>query len=170
MKLNQIFTEKKKEPSLQIYCDLDGVLANFKKKAIEATGIDPDDASKKDEFWKELRSYSNKGHKIWKDLELLPDAMELWNFIKPFNPIICTASGGFPNAEKEKRAWVSEHLGNPKVIVVTHSKDKSEHADEQSILIDDLSKSIDPWKSKGGIGILHKSAAGTIKELKKIGF
>jgi hypothetical protein len=42
-------------------------------------------------------------------------------------------------------------------------------AGENRILIDDLANTIDEWNAKGGIGILHTSAANTIKELKKLG-
>jgi hypothetical protein len=37
------------------------------------------------------------------------------------------------------------------------------------ILIDDLPNTIEEWNAKGGVGILHTSAANTIKELKKLG-
>ena len=38
-----------------------------------------------------------------------------------------------------------------------------------SILIDDLKVTIDEWNAGGGIGILHTSAASTIKQLKELG-
>lgn len=165
---NSLFENKTGE--FQIYCDLDGVLADFRKKCINAIGIDPNDKNKEDEFWEKLKAYGKQGNKIWEDLDMMPDGMDLWNFIKPFNPIICTASGGFSKAKNEKEAWVSSNLGDPRTIVVAHSKDKSEHATEKSILIDDQEKSINPWILKGGIGILHISAADTINKLKKLGF
>jgi hypothetical protein len=31
-----------------------------------------------------------------------------------------------------------------------------------------LSRTIDEWNAKGGIGILHTSAASTIKQLKRV--
>ena len=36
-------------------------------------------------------------------------------------------------------------------------------------LIDDLENTINEWNDKGGIGILHTSAADTIKQLKDLG-
>jgi hypothetical protein len=42
-------------------------------------------------------------------------------------------------------------------------------AAEGKILIDDMEQTIREWKNAGGIGILHTSAANTIKELKKLG-
>lgn len=156
-----------------IYCDLDGVLADFRKKCIEVLNIDPDaielDRELKDEFWSKLRSRGKDGHKLWEDLELMPDALTLWGYISKYNPIICTASGGFINAELEKRNWVKKVLGDVKTIVVTHSRDKSAYAHQLAILIDDQTKSIDPWIAKEGVGILHKSAAETIEHLKSLG-
>lgn len=157
-------------PKHQIYCDLDGVLANFRKKCIETIGMDPDEIEKdralKDRFWTLIRARGTSGLTVWEDLEFMPGAEELWGFITPHKPIILTASGGFKNAAEEKRAWVAKMLGDVETIVVTHSKDKSNYANEQAILIDDLKKSIIPWTAKGGIGILHTSADQTIEQLK----
>ena len=39
-----------------------------------------------------------------------------------------------------------------------------------NLLIDDHSKNIAQFKSAGGIGVLHKSASQSIKQLKEIGY
>ena len=52
--------------------------------------------------------------------------------------------------------------------MVSKSPDKAEYAHPYSILIDDREKSIDPWRTKGGIGILHTSAEETIAQLQAI--
>ena len=39
---------------------------------------------------------------------------------------------------------------------------------EGSVLIDDRPKNIEAWEANGGTGIIHTSAAETIKELKKL--
>lgn len=156
-----------------IYCDLDGVLADFRKKCIEVLDIDPDaidfDKDLKDEFWTRLRLRGQNGHKLWEELEFMPDALSLWQYISRYNPIICTASGGLTNAEIEKRNWVQKMLGNVETIVVNHSHDKSAYAHKMAILIDDQHRSINPWIAKEGIGILHESAARTIEKLKSLG-
>ena len=41
-------------------------------------------------------------------------------------------------------------------------------AAEDKILIDDMEQTINEWNKGGGIGILHTSAADTIKQLKKL--
>ena len=45
---------------------------------------------------------------------------------------------------------------------------KSQHAQVNSILIDDYIENIIPWREKGGIAIHHKNTDDTIKELKNI--
>ena len=39
-----------------------------------------------------------------------------------------------------------------------------------NLLIDDHPKNIAQFKSAGGIGVIHKSASQTIKDLKEIGY
>jgi hypothetical protein len=39
-----------------------------------------------------------------------------------------------------------------------------------NILIDDYDQNIKEWQAKGGIGILHKNAADTIAQPKKLGY
>lgn len=165
MKLIEIISNYK------LYVDLDGVLANFKKKAHEIIDVDIDKADNKtvSRFFKELDKRALEGHKFFEDLELMPNAMKLWNYIKKYDPIILSATGYTHGAEQEKRAWIKKHLGSEaakKALFVKQSREKSKYAGAESILIDDRSKSIDPWIAEGGIGILHISAAETIKDLK----
>jgi len=156
-----------------VYVDLDGVLADFMKKAKEVTGIDLDKADDREtsEFFKELDKRARSGKKFFEHMDLMPDAMVLWNHIKKYDPIVLSSTGHTPRAAEEKREWVKKHLGYEaakRALFVRQSKEKSKYANEHSILIDDRSKSIDPWVAAGGIGILHVSAAKTIKELKKL--
>lgn len=158
----------------KVYVDLDGVLANFAKKAREIMDVDLDKADSKttSEFFKELDKQAREGKKFFENMELMPDAMELWKHIKRYDPIILSSTGHTLGAAEEKRAWVKKHLGYEaakRALFVRQSKEKSKYANSHSILIDDRSKSIDPWVAAGGIGILHASASKTIKALKKLG-
>lgn len=173
MKIKEI-SEKTNTYKLRV--DLDGVLANFVKgvnkllnKEYSDEKYNSDTAYKK-EMWDAVNEYSRKGGKLWQELELMSDAMELWNYIKKYNPEILSSCGGDEGARKQKPIWVEEHFGKGiKVNIVDKSNLKAGHATPDSILIDDSKKSINPWKDKAGIGILHKSAKDTIKELKKLG-
>jgi len=161
----------------KIYCDLDGVLADFIKGVREK--LVPDYTEERyegnrkyrDEMWAAMREYAKNGGKFWYELDVMPDAHQLWNHIKDYNTEILTATGPTDlGASQQKVAWFPEKFGKgTKVNVVDSSNDKAIFAAPNHILIDDKDKSINPWIAQGGIGILHTSAANTISELKKLG-
>lgn len=176
----------KQEPEMQytIFCDLDGVLADF-KKAITKVAKDVNDPSfvydeekyskdskYRNQMWKDVKTYQQKyGYVLWRELDTMPDAYVLWDYIKPYHPQILTATGQSQyKAVEQKRGWVTEHFGsNIRVNVVETAKDKHQYAGPNRILIDDQRRATDPWIAAGGIGIVHTSAASTIQKLKELG-
>lgn len=174
MKLMEL---KKKDPQdYKIFVDMDGVLADF---IVGIKKIIPDyddaqydkDAKYRNMMWKAVKKDGDGGGKLWLNLPMMSDTKKLWAYVKPYTPEILTATGD-PRfgAGEQKREWVVKHLGKDIVVhVVRKSEDKKQFAKENHILIDDREKSINPWIANGGIGILHTSAANTIKELKKLG-
>ena len=158
-----------------ILVDLDGVAVNFGKQLLE---IYPDfvegqtERNKKmdREMWKAIAKYQRNGGSFWLDCEPMPDAFELWDYLKPYNPEILTACGNASfGAGQQKIEWVAKHFGSHiKVNLVEKSKDKATFATPTSILIDDKMKSIEPFRAAGGIGILHTSAKTTIAELEAL--
>jgi hypothetical protein len=102
----------------------------------------------------------------------MKDADRLWAFLKGNDVEILT---GVPTtnreeASKNKVSWVRRNLSKNVKVITTSSSAKKNHAAPNHILIDDREKNIAQWKTAGGIGILHTSAAKTIKELKRMGF
>jgi hypothetical protein len=171
MRLNEV-----KRPDYVLYVDLDGVLADLTSYVEDLLGItiqtQSDGNWHNDEaIWDDIRAFGGS-EPNFQDLKPMPDAMELWDFLKPHRPHILTATG-YPvdvNARK-KRKWVSKHLtGYDQVYTVEKSKLKAQFAAPNHILIDDRTKSTRPWKQAGGIAILHRSAAETIQKLKDLGF
>ena len=156
-----------------IYVDMDGVVANLVKKMKELTGHTLRDDDKYDNHaWDKFHVKLGAGERLFVDFDPMPDAHELWNYVKKYSPSILTATGNrFPaEVAEQKREWVAKHLaGASEVHVVRASRQKAKVAWPDAILIDDRMKSIGPWREAGGIGILHTSAAETIKELKKLG-
>lgn len=169
MKLNEIL----KTLEFVVYCDLDGVLVDFESHAYDITGINISTANRAQtkKFWKDINKWTDNDKPFFVNMKPLPDAFKLWSFIEKYHPIILSSYGDIKNAADEKREWVRKHLGAHvanEAIFVKQSVLKAEYAAPMSILIDDQLKSINPWIQAGGIGILHKSADLTIKQLKDI--
>lgn len=158
----------------KIFVDLDGVVADLDKHVLELTGKTFPQLRKNDNddgFQNFVDSEREQGNSIFGDLDLMPDAQQLWDYIVKYKPSILTATG-VPEAQAiaEKIRWVMENLsGYDKIYTVKKSIFKAEYAKPNHILIDDRMKSIEPWRKAGGIGIEHKSAADTISQLKSLG-
>lgn len=167
----------------KVYVDLDGVLADFSKGMNKAlrTVMGDDFQHSEDHYnrdphyrkimWKSLDQYQRKhGGEMWYELDLMPDAHVLWNFVKPLEPEILTATGQSRyNAAEQKRRWVAEKLGHHVTVhTVEHSSHKAQKACPNCILIDDNPKSINPWVEAGGIGILHKNARDSVEQLAQV--
>ncbi len=176
--------EPTEEMQYTIYCDLDGVLADFHSavtKVMRDMGVEEEsielakhghDKDARSVAWRTLYDYQKKyGYVLWRNLDLMPDAYDTWNYIKKYAPQILTATGQERyHSSEQKRGWVTEHFGsNIHINFVPTAANKQKYADPTRILIDDQSKAIDPWRAAGGIGIHHTSAANTIQELKKLG-
>jgi len=177
----------KKEIPYLIYCDLDGVLADFDKGFEALTGVHTNHnlVQDKNEFWEVFRqSLKRKGmreREYWENLPFMSDGKELWDYIKEFRPYILTAPSVDRNLPKEKRyskdwnesiigkeIWIQQ-LPNHRKAFYKAAKFKSQHSGPNRILIDDRADTIQRWKDKGGLGILHTSAKSTIERLKQLG-
>ena len=151
-----------------IYCDMDGVLVDFEKGYKDLTGTSTKQFPKGDNsFWQPI---SDAGAEFWATLPWMPDGKELWNYIKKYKPNILSSPSQDPSSKVGKEAWLKMHLqGGYKKAYFYGRANKQLFSDKNRILIDDLPNTISEWNAKGGIGILHTSAANTIKELKKLG-
>jgi 5'(3')-deoxyribonucleotidase len=144
-----------------IYLDLDGVFADFEKRAIELVGKNPKDMEPK-EFWTKLGKFDH----VWRDLEVIPQSRLLYDAVMRVPDVYVTfltalpkSKGKLVTASDDKKRWVREHFGNQcSVITVIGGINKAKYIQTpDDILIDDTAKNIDAWNSAGGIGILHDS-------------
>jgi hypothetical protein len=154
-----------------IYCDMDGVIADFVAFTTKELG-----RPFKDAYWTDLPE------NMFYLLPPMPDSTQLWGFIGKYNPNILTAiprSGRGPISERaadDKKKWVKKHFKVSENRVYAVSRvDKSKFAIDgrdgrPNLLIDDHLKNIDAFKKAGGLGVHHVSARNTIMELKKLGY
>ena len=153
-----------------IYSDMDGVLSDFDKRFMEfSNGIPPkefEEKNGKQAFWDLIDV--QVGVPFWAGMDWMSDGKFYWDYIKIYNPIILSAPSIREESRYGKRIWKKRNMPNTKMILA-YAKDKKKYADETSILIDDRPSNIMDWREAGGIGILHVSAADTIKQLKKLG-
>lgn len=153
------------------FIDLDGVLADFNQGVKDLTSCTPDptykEISKKD-MWKAI----GKSKTFFEDLKLLPDALELWDYVNSLNLTVNILTGlpSINDGGNQKRRWCAKHLvPPPNHIEVCFSRHKPNFATPDSLLIDDRKELVDGFIQAGGHGILHTSTKSTIGQLKKLG-
>jgi hypothetical protein len=157
--------------SPKIYCDMDGVLADFEKGVADMIG-----GKFNDKRWPELPL------DFFHRLEPMPDAKKLWGFIGKYDPFILTAiprsSRGSISARatEDKTRFMKRWFGVGKdkmypVQRVNKANFAMDGRDSRpNLLIDDHIKNIQAFQKAGGIGVRHTSASDTIKQLKEIGY
>ena len=155
----------------QIYCDMDGVVADFTAFTTNFLGT-----KFKDEYWDELPV------DLFLQLPPMPDAHVLWGYIKQFQPFMLTAVPRDSRGPIAKRAWKDKtrwmmknfKLPSSRMRIVLRKNKKNFAMDGRdkrpNILIDDHLGNIREWESAGGIGVHHINANSTINDLKKKGF
>ena len=163
-------TKVSKEELPTIYCDLDMVLVNFMKDADKAVGGSFVDTPK-DERWKAVQQ--TRG--FWANLEWMPGAKRLYDFISRYEPHVLSAyTGRDPTSKVGKLKWLKKNTKFKKInihLVMRSQKQAYAMADNKpNVLIDDYGRNIKEWKKNKGIPVKHKSASETISQLRKIGY
>ena len=149
---------------ITLYLDMDGVLCNF-DKAYRA--FDPEKADRK-KFRDAVFT-----HKIFEDLEFMPDAQELLNYVSKLEGInieILTSMGTYDaqqgnEAKYQKMHWLNKHNIPYKANFVRAKQEKANFAHDRAILVDDSIGCINPFNVKGGHGILHTKSSDSIQQI-----
>ena len=146
-----------------VFLDCDGVLADFDKAGLLTFGMPPRDAEAlvgSKEFWRRLEADNS----FYRNLPLMPDAMDLVDGVRHLNPTILTGCPRGNWAEAQKVAWAAEHF--PGIPVITcRSADKRDHAKPGDVLIDDWPQHRHRWIEMGGVFISHFDAATSLAAL-----
>lgn len=150
---------------MQLFVDMDGVLADFDSGYEREFGVRPSKGTDNVD-WKRVAQRRD----FYRDLPPMPDFLELWEGVAPYQPIILT---GVPASVREasdnKRAWVDRHIGSFQRVIGCPSRDKCLHMTSPGdILIDDWDKYRDLWIARGGRWITHTSAIKSLTELREM--
>ena len=148
----------------QLYLDCDGVLADFDSGAAAVLGMNPKAYEKRHgpgRFWAKLA----RAPDFYFGLPLLDGAMELFEAVKPLDPIILTGlpRGGW--AADQKVRWAAKHFPGTRIIT-TLARDKRKHAREGDVLVDDQIRHAHLWEEVGGVFIHHRGVEETLERLK----
>ena len=134
-----------------IFCDLDGVLADFEQGIRNKFNKNVDEL-KSGLMWGVI----NKSTTFFETLPWMPRGRELWSQIKNYDPIILTGvPRGCSTASEQKIRWCKRELGPDVQVITCASKDKPTYCVDNSILIDDRFDNLNGWTNKGGKSILY---------------
>lgn len=153
IELRQILSEKLARgtlPNKIVFCDLDGVLADFEQGVINRFKKRPDQLQP-GIMWGVI----NKSNTFFESLPWMPRGRELWEQIKQYDPIILTGIPRNSKAADQKRRWCATELGPDIHVITCATKDKPDFCVKNSVLIDDRSDNLNEWNSKGGKFILY---------------
>ena len=153
----------------KIYLDMDGVIADFDKRYKELYNIAPKEADTYKTFDKFFTTFI--AEKQFAKLDLMPDAMELINYLRSLpipTEILSSTSSEKRDAEirEQKVEWLHKHKLTFPINLVPGKRLKRNFSNPSSLLIDDTAQNIDQWRAEGGVGILHTDAITTIGILK----
>ena len=168
MRLTKFLNEK---TDRKIFLDMDGVIVDFIQSVnnfFKIKDFSEWEAMKGPEQWGEL---IKQGESFWSKMPWTKDGKKLWNYLKNEDVTILSAHPAMKGESEEgKRKWLSKNIGSQYAsnALIVLGIEKQKYADKNHILIDDSERNIRQWRSKGGIGILHKNANDTIKQLEKL--
>jgi len=165
-------TQRINSITYQLFCDLDGVLADFNDGVYRIFKKNPAEL-KPQILWSRLATTPN----FYANLNVMPNGQLLWDTIKDQNPVILTGCPSGQWAEPQKRLWVKEKLGESYQVITTKNQaQKCQHVINErdgkkviSILIDDREKAKQAWEENGGVFILYDDSnmIDALQELKK---
>lgn len=144
-----------------IFCDLDGVLADFDKGVEKICNNKPNNLNASN-MWAKINITTG----FFENLEWMPDAKQLWEKIKQYKPIILT---GVPNEnkkiEEQKKRWCERELGADIRVITCKTEDKPKYCISGSILIDDRTIIQNAWIQNGGIFIHYTNTETALSSL-----
>lgn len=152
----------------RLFLDMDGVLADFDKRAAEVLGMPPGEFERQHgtaTFW--ARLYETPDY--FATFDMMPDAPLLWARTRHLAPTVLTGIPQGQWAVEQKRRWIAEKLGPDVPVITCLAKNKSFYCRPGDVLVDDRPQYAALWEAKGGTFVVHTSAATSLAELERIG-
>lgn len=148
---------------MELFVDMDGVLADFDKHYETLFGEKPVRPLKRG--WKNVRAAKD----FYRSIPPMEDVKLLWSYIKDYKPSILTGiAKAVEGSANNKREWAAEHFPGVPVICCL-AEHKYLYATKDAVLIDDWEKYKTLWEGAGGTWITHVNALDTIAALGKLG-
>ena len=180
---SNVLKEDESQEPWTVYLDMDGVLANFEEGFKKLTGKYPHDfGDDKRYMWNTYRYMLRKRNiperDFWANLPKTENGDAMVNSIKTDNVYVLTSPPKYGNEAREgKTDFIKKHYPFVKDIIFKYSGTKHEaianhnpEVIEKSVLIDDYSKNIIPWRKTGGVGLQYRdsNASATIQKIKDL--
>lgn len=146
---------------LQVYLDMDGVIADFVGGSMLVHGISSDKMSCSWDYWTKHGIEDTafwipiQNEEFWENLPVCEDGIKMLELIEAVIPrerISILSSADRYGACEGKRKWLNKHLPHLRNSA-TFSVDKFRYAAPNKILIDDSDTNLEKFKSCGGIGV-----------------
>jgi hypothetical protein len=152
----------------RLYLDMDGVLADFDKKAAEVFGMPPAAYEREHgeaAFWATLFAVPD----LFATFDMMPDAAVLWDATKDLRPTILTGTPRGDWAAPQKRRWIAEKLGPHVEVITCFARQKADYCRPGDVLVDDRPKYAPLWEAAGGVFVVHTDARSSIAALARLG-
>ena len=156
---------------IEVFLDMDGVLADFDAAAMVA--LNTDDIHKfqfvwgDDKFWEGLHKNPN----FFYDIPVMKDATKLLWAVRHKKVAVLTAlpKTADTKTDFQKRRWIADNIGMGLPVITCLTKDKPLFCNPNSVLIDDRAVNKERWERAGGRYIVHENANSTIAQLECMG-
>jgi hypothetical protein len=148
----------------EIYCDMDGVLCDFDAQFDHYFGMSPEEYISENGQKSFDNAINEAGQEFWETMPWAGGGQALWSKIGKYDVTILSSPGDYQGAKEGKKKWIRDNLNPPPKDIILSRQSGEKHKElmgkkkqqiSKSVLIDDYSKNLIPWKYMGGKAIKY---------------